>query len=62
MLPLPFIAKHTGVDMLLLFLVPVSPFMAKGFLTPKKDTLPNIMFWSLLVVIAINNWGRLIKY
>jgi hypothetical protein len=62
MLPLPFISYRAGIELLLLFLVPFSPFIAKGFLTPKKETLPNIMFWSLIILIAVNNWLWLIKY
>lgn len=62
MLPLPFISKHSDMDILLLFIVPFSPFMAKGFLAPKKITLPNIMFWCLVVLAVLNNWKELIKY
>jgi hypothetical protein len=62
MLPLPFISKHAGINVLLLFIVPFSPFIAKGFLSPKRERLPNIMFWSLIFLIVLNNWGWLIKY
>ncbi len=62
MLPLPFISKNSDIDILLLFIVPFSPFMAKGFLAPKKNTLPNIMFWCLIVLVVLNTWGGLIKY
>jgi len=62
MFPIPFISRNAGMDTFLLLIVPLSPFMAKGFLTPKKETLPNIMFWSLIILVVLNNWGNLIKY
>jgi hypothetical protein len=57
MLPIPFINKNAGIDSLLLWIVPASPFIAKGFLAPKKIVLPNLMFWSLIVLALIKNWG-----
>ena len=57
MLPLPFISKNASLDSLLLWAIPVSPFIAKGFLSPKKNTLPTIMFWALIILIVLNNWG-----
>jgi hypothetical protein len=62
MLPLPFITYKAGMDNFLTFIVPLSPMIAKAFLTPKKETLPNIIFWCFLVLILINNWGSLFKY
>ena len=56
MLPLPFISKNATLDSLLLWCVPVSPFMANGFLFPRKETFPKIMFWSLFIIIVLNNW------
>jgi hypothetical protein len=56
MLPAPFINKEAQVDSLLLWIVPASPFIAKGFLVPKKNTLPNLMFWSLLILAIVKNW------
>ncbi|GEO10349.1 hypothetical protein [Segetibacter aerophilus] len=56
MLPIPFINKGVGIDSLLLWIVPASPYMAKAFLGPKKNTLPNLMFWSLLVLALVKNW------
>ena len=61
MLFIPFINKNAGMDTFLLLLVPLSPFMAKGFFAPKRDTLPNIMFWCLLALVLINNWGGVIR-
>jgi hypothetical protein len=57
MLPLPFISKNASLDSLLLWAIPVSPFMANGFLSPKRNTFPNIMFWTLVVLTVLNNWG-----
>lgn len=62
MLPLPFISRNSGMDILLLFIVPFSPFMAKGFLAPKKNLLPNLMFWCLIVLSVLNTWKGLFKY
>ncbi len=59
MLPLPFISKNAALDSLLLWCIPVSPFMANGFLFPKKHTFPLILFWFLVVLIALNNWWPL---
>ena len=56
MLPIPFINMGADLDSLLLWIVPASPYMAKGFLGPKKNTLPNIMFWSLLILALLKNW------
>jgi len=56
MLPIPFINKGVGIDSLLLWIVPASPYMAKAFLGPRKNTLPNLMFWSLLVLALVKNW------
>lgn len=56
MLPIPFINERAGIDSLLLWAVPASPFIAKGFLAPKRNVLPNIMFWSLLLLALVKNW------
>jgi hypothetical protein len=56
MLPIPFINVGAGIDSLLLWIVPASPYMAKAFLGPKKNTLPNLMFWSLLLLALLKNW------
>jgi hypothetical protein len=56
MLPIPFINKGAGIDSLLLWIVPASPYMAKAFLGPKKNTFPNLMFWSLLAVALLKSW------
>jgi len=56
MLPIPFINEGVGLESLLLWIVPASPYMAKGFLGPKKNTLPNLMFWALLILALLKNW------
>ena len=57
MLPIPFINKDAGLDSLILWLIPASPFIAKGFLAPRQNFLPNIMFWALLLLGIVKNWG-----
>ncbi|MDQ6813471.1 MAG: hypothetical protein M3040_07045 [Bacteroidota bacterium] len=55
-LPIPFINKGVGIESLLLWIVPASPYIAKGFLGPKTNFIPNIMFWSLLIMGLLKNW------
>lgn len=57
MLPIPFINKDAGLDSLVLWIIPASPFIAKGFLAPQKSILPNLMFWALLGLGILKNWG-----
>ena len=57
MLFVPVISKNAGIQSLLLSLVPASPFIAKGFLSPKSAILPALMFWSLLALAVINTWA-----
>jgi hypothetical protein len=61
MLPIPFISRNAGMDTFLLLIVPLSPFIAKGFFAPKKEALPNIMFWTLIVLVLLNNWYAVIR-
>jgi hypothetical protein len=61
MIPLPFINENAGLETLLLWTIPVSPFMSNAFLDTKKDTFANILFWILVILIVLNNWG-LVKY
>ena len=56
MLPVPFVNEGAGIESLFLWIVPASPFIAKGFLAPKKNTLPNLLFWSLLALAILKNW------
>jgi hypothetical protein len=56
MLPLPFISKNAKLDALMLWIVPISPFMAKGFLAPKKNLFTNLLFWSLIIIGLLNTW------
>jgi hypothetical protein len=56
MLPVPFINQGAGIESLFLWIVPASPFIAKGFLGPKRNFLPNLMFWSLLAIGILKNW------
>lgn len=57
MLPLPFISKNATLDSLLLWCIPVSPFMANAFIYPRKNAFPVIMFWMLFALVVVNNWG-----
>lgn len=57
MLPIPFINKDAGIDSLFLWIIPASPFIAKGFLAPRQNYLPNLMFWALLGLGILKNWG-----
>jgi hypothetical protein len=57
MLPLPFINENANLGSLLMWSIPVSPFIANGFLGPNKNTFPNIMFWLLIIMIVCNNWN-----
>lgn len=57
MIPLPFINKNAGLDTLLMWSIPVSPFIAIGFLEIKRNVVLNIMFWIFVVLIVLNNWG-----
>ncbi len=56
MLPVPFVNKDAGLESLLLCIVPASPLIAKGFLGPRKNTLPFIMFSALIVLGILKNW------
>jgi hypothetical protein len=56
MLPLPFINKNAGIESLILCIVPATPIISRGFFAPKKNTLPALMFWALLIVGILKNW------
>jgi len=61
LLPLPFINKNAGIESLILCIVPASPLIAKGFLAPKKNTLPALIFWGLICLAIVKNWQLLPK-
>lgn len=56
LLPVPFISAGAGVDSFLLWLIPASAIIAKGFFVPKTNTLPNLMFWSLFLLTFLIGW------
>lgn len=56
LLPVPFLNKGVVLDCFILWIVPASPLIAKGFFVPLQSRLPNIMFWALLL------WGILVKW
>lgn len=61
MIPLPFISAAANLSSMFLWIIPVAPFMSNAFLAPRKNILPNIMFWSLVVAGICNNWAILKK-
>jgi len=62
MVPVPFISKNAGLDSLLLWIIPVSPFIANAFLAPKRPLLPAVMYWLLFVLGIVNTWQLLKNY
>lgn len=60
LLPVTFINKNAGIESLILCIVPASPLIAKGFLAPKKNTIPTLLFWGLICLAVVKNW-QLIK-
>ena len=56
LLLVPFINKGSSLDSFLLWIVPASPLIAKGFFVPSNNRLPNIMFWLLFALILLKNW------
>ena len=57
MLPLPFLTKDGSMDIFIMWIVPASPFIAKGFMMPRKTTLHNIIFWFLILLCVLNNYS-----
>lgn len=57
MLPLPLFNKGQVIESLMLCLVPAASVIAKGFLVPKKNTLPFIMFWVLVILGILKTWN-----
>lgn len=57
MLLIPFINSNVGLDSLVLWLIPFSPFIAKALLAPKKLILPNIIFFTLLLLGLARSWA-----
>ena len=56
LLPLPFINENAGIESLILCIIPASPLIAKGFLAPKKNIIPALMFWGLICLTILKNW------
>ncbi len=57
----PFIFIHSGIESALMALVPVAAFSANAFSYPRRLTLPNILFWMCIAVIAYHNWQFIAK-
>ena len=56
LLSVPFINKNDGIESLILCIVPASPLIAKGFLAPKENTVPTLMFWAFISLVILKNW------
>ena len=61
LLAIPFIFSHAGIESGLMALVPIAAFAANAFSYPRRQLLPNIIFWLCIAVIAYNNWLFLSK-
>ena len=61
LLPIPFIFRQAGLGSAYLTLIPLAAFSANAFSTPRRLTLPNILFWLAIAVLAYNNWVMITK-
>ncbi len=52
----PFVFSAMGPQMLLMGLLPLTATISNGYSNPKKLILPNLLFWTALGLIIINNW------
>ncbi len=55
-LPIPFIFSKSGMESAVLCLVPLASFIGNAFLYPKKQLLPNLLFFVCLALIVHTNW------
>lgn len=55
-IPIPFLFNNGNWAHAWLYLVPLSAFIAQTFIQPRNLTLPNILFWIAVMVVAYNNW------
>lgn len=56
LLPIPFIFSHSGIESAQMALVPLAAFASNAFSYPRRLTLPNILFWLCIALIAYHNW------
>ncbi len=56
LLPIPFIYSYSGIESAQMALVPLAAFASNAFSYPRRLTLPNILFWLCIGLIAYNNW------
>jgi hypothetical protein len=56
----PFLFEGAGMDTAILSLIPLSAFVANAFGYPKRLILPNLIFWTAIILVVHNNW-ELIK-
>lgn len=52
----PFLFSSLGAQILLMGLVPLSATISNGYTNPKSLFVPNLLFWTALGLIIINNW------
>jgi hypothetical protein len=52
----PFIFSSLGAQVLLMGLIPLSATISNGYSNPKSLLTPNLLFWTALGLIIINNW------
>ncbi len=56
LLLIPFIYSYSGIESAQMALVPLAAFASNAFSYPRRLTLPNILFWLCIALIAYNNW------
>lgn len=59
LLPVSFIFQEETIQDLLLCAVPLSAFGGNAFLYPRKNLLPNLIFWLLVAAVLYNIWQPL---
>lgn len=52
----PFLFSSLGPQVLIMGLVPLSATISNGYSNPRSLLLPNLLFWTALGLIIINNW------
>jgi hypothetical protein len=56
LLPIPFIYSSSGIESAQMALIPLAAFASNAFSYTRRLTLPNILFWMCIGLIAYNNW------
>jgi hypothetical protein len=55
-LPVPLVHYQNSVNTMLLWIPPLSAFVANAYLYPRKTLFPLILFWLTVVISVYNNW------